>query len=80
MTAALGINIVIAVQGVITIKKAGAETTFLWLVLCLTTELLLDRYNGASIKLSTINTGDVLGKHVADRSSFACLLVLRANR
>ena len=35
-----------------------------WVVFCLSTELLHDRYNGAAVKLSVINAGNTLGAYV----------------
>ncbi len=64
LIAALGINIVIVMQGVTTIMGAAVVAAFLWIVFCLTTELLHDRYNGASVKLSVINAGNTFGAYV----------------
>lgn len=64
LIAALGINIVLAMHGVTTLVGAISTAVFLWLVFCLTTELLHDRYNGMSVKLSVINAGNTLGAYV----------------
>ena len=64
LIAAFGINIVLVMQGVTTIIGAAAVAAFLWVVFCLSTELLHDRYNGASVKLSAINAGNTLGAYV----------------
>ena len=64
LIAALGINIVMVMQGVTTVLGAAAVAAFLWVVFCLTTELLHDRYNGASVKLSAINAGNTFGAYV----------------
>jgi len=63
LIAALGINIVLAMHGVTTLVGAISTAVFLWLVFCLTTELLHDRYNGMSVKLSVINAGNTLGAY-----------------
>ena len=65
LIAAPGINIVLVMQDVTTVAGAAAIAAFLWVVFCLTTELLHDRYNGASVKLSAINAGNTLGAYVA---------------
>ncbi len=64
LIAAFGINIVLVMQGVTTLIGAAAVAAFLWVVFCLSTELLHDRYNGASVKLSAINAGNTLGAYV----------------
>ena len=64
LIAALGINIVMAMQGVTTLIGAAVVVAFLWAMFCLTTELLHDRYNGASVKLSVINAGNTLGAYI----------------
>lgn len=65
LIAALGINIVLVMHGVSTLGGAISTSVFLWIVFCLTTELLHDRYNGMSVKLSVINAGNTLGAYVA---------------
>ena len=65
LIAAPGINIVLVMPDVTTVAGAAAIAAFLWVVFCLTTELLHDRYNGASVKLSAINAGNTLGAYVA---------------
>ena len=65
LIAAPGINIVLVMQDVTTVAGAAAIAAFLWVVFCLTTELLHDLYNGASVKLSAINAGNTLGAYVA---------------
>lgn len=64
LIAGLGINIVMVMHGVTTVAGAAANAAFVWVVFCLTTELLHDRYNGASVKLSAINAGNTLGAYV----------------
>jgi hypothetical protein len=61
---ALGINIVMVMHGVTSIGGAIATGVFLWVVFCLTTELLHDRYNDIPVKLSVINAGNTLGAYV----------------
>ncbi|NKB43510.1 MAG: DUF1761 family protein [Alphaproteobacteria bacterium] len=61
---ALGLNIVMVMHGVTTIGGAIGNAVFLWVVFCLSTELLHDRYNGMSVKLSAINAGNTLGAYV----------------
>lgn len=65
LVAALGINVVMVMHGVTTIGGAIGNAVFLWVVFCLSTELLHDRYNGMSVKLSIINAGNTLGAYVA---------------
>ena len=65
LIAALGINIVLVMHGDTTLGGAIAVAIFLWIVFCLTTELLHDRYNGMSAKLSLINAGNTLGAYIA---------------
>lgn len=64
LIAALGINIVMVMHGVSTLGGAIGTAVFLWVVFCLTTELLHDRYNGMSVKLSLINAGNTLGAYM----------------
>ena len=64
LIAALGINIVMVMHGVTTLAGAAANAAFVWVFFCLTTELLHDRYNGMSVKLSVINAGNTLGAYV----------------
>ena len=64
LIAALGINIVMVMHGVTNIGGAIGTAVFLWAVFCLTTELLHDRYNGMSVKLSIINAGNTLGAYI----------------
>lgn len=64
LIAALGINIVMVMHGVSTLGGAIGTAVFLWIVFCLTTELLHDRYNGMSVKLSVINAGNTLGAYI----------------
>ncbi|MEQ8735692.1 MAG: DUF1761 domain-containing protein [Rhodospirillaceae bacterium] len=61
---ALGINIVMVMHGVTSLGGAISTGVFLWAVFCLTTELLHDRYNGMSVKLSVINAGNTLGAYI----------------
>ncbi|MBT4740860.1 MAG: DUF1761 domain-containing protein [Rhodospirillaceae bacterium] len=61
---ATGINIVMVMHGVTSIGGAIGNAAFLWVVFCLSTELLHDRYNGMSVKLSVINAGNTLGAYV----------------
>ena len=65
LIAALGINVVMVMHGVTTLGGAIGTAVFLWVVFCLSTELLHDRYNGMSVKLSVINAGNTLGAYVA---------------
>lgn len=64
LVAALGINVVLVLQGVTSVGSAAVTAVFLWVVFCLTTELLHDRYNGMSVKLSVINAGNTLGAYI----------------
>jgi hypothetical protein len=61
---ALGMNVVMVMHGVTTVGGAIGNAVFLWVVFCLSTELLHDRYNGMSVKLSVINAGNTLGAYV----------------
>ena len=65
LIAALGINVVMVMHCVTTLGGAIGTAVFLWVVFCLSTELLHDRYNGMSVKLSVINAGNTLGAYVA---------------
>ena len=64
LIAGLGINIVMVMHGVTSIAGAAANAVFIWVVFCLSTELLHDRYNGMSVRLSLINAGNTLGAYV----------------
>lgn len=64
LVAAFGINVLLVMQGVTTLPGAIGLSAFLWVVFCLSTELLHDRYNGMSVKLSVINAGNTLGAYV----------------
>lgn len=64
LVTAFGINVVLVMQGVTTLVGAIGLSAFLWVVFCLSTELLHDRYNGMTVKLSAINAGNTLGAYV----------------
>ncbi|MEQ8508281.1 MAG: DUF1761 domain-containing protein [Rhodospirillaceae bacterium] len=64
LVTALGINVVMLMQGVTSLSGAIGVAVFLWVVFCLTTELLHDRYNGMPVKLSVINAGNTLGAYI----------------
>ena len=64
LVTALGINVVMVMQGVTSLSGAIGVAVFLWIVFCLTTELLHDRYNDIPVKLSVINAGNTLGAYI----------------
>ncbi|MEQ9112166.1 MAG: DUF1761 domain-containing protein [Rhodospirillaceae bacterium] len=64
LVTALGINVVMVMQGVTSLSGAIGVAVFLWVVFCLTTELLHDRYNDIPVKLSVINAGNTLGAYI----------------
>ncbi|MEQ9447124.1 MAG: DUF1761 domain-containing protein [Rhodospirillaceae bacterium] len=64
LVTAFGINVVMVMQGVTSLSGAIGVAVFLWIVFCLTTELLHDRYNDIPVKLSVINAGNTLGAYI----------------
>lgn len=64
LVTALGINVVMVMQGVTSLSGAIGVAVFLWIVFCLTTELLHDRYNDIPVKLSVINASNTLGAYI----------------